>query len=79
MGSWQPQASQAAAMRLCGSTWGLSAIERTLANFVVLTKDGKVISIEIVGGLGMPTSPSAILIRGPGRGARIDVIGRMAR
>ena len=55
------------------SDWGLSADEATLAKLVILSKDGELFRVEVVGKLGAMRTPSAILLHGKGHGARINV------
>jgi hypothetical protein len=39
----------------------------------VITREGEFLCIEVVGSTDTPISPTAILIRGKGSGARTDV------
>jgi hypothetical protein len=55
--------------------WALSADEARLADLFILTKEGEILCIEVVGTSVSASSPNAILIHGKGRGARISVRG----
>jgi hypothetical protein len=47
--------------------------ESSLAKLLVITREGEILWIEVVGTPATPSSPTAILIQGKGRGARIEV------
>jgi hypothetical protein len=53
----------------------LSADGVKLADLLILTKEGEILCIEAVGTPATPSSPTATLIRGKGRGARTGVRG----
>jgi hypothetical protein len=53
----------------------LGGNEGTRAELVVLTKEGEVFHIEVIGMAGTPPAPGAIIVFGKSRGARIDVKG----
>jgi hypothetical protein len=53
--------------------WVLADNEATLAELVILTKTGALFRIEIIGYPAMPNVPTAILIYGSGRSARIEM------
>ena len=53
--------------------WSLGGNEGPLAELFVLTKDGRLLHIEVIGGVGDANSPTAIIIHAKGHGARIDV------
>ena len=55
--------------------WALGGNEGPLAELLVLTKDGRLLHIEVIGTAGVAKSPSAIIIHAKGHGARIDVKG----
>jgi hypothetical protein len=51
----------------------LGGNEGRLADLLVITREGEILCSEVVGTPATPSSPTAFLIRGRGRGARIDV------
>ena len=52
--------------------WALSAVESTINRYVLLKKDGQILFVELVGGLGQ-SDPSALLLRGKGFGLRVPL------
>ena len=61
--------------RATAKSWALSADAARLADLFILTKEGEILCIEVVGTSVSPISPTAILIHGKGQGARINVRG----
>jgi hypothetical protein len=55
--------------------WSLGGNEVTQAELAILTKEGEILRVEVIGTLGASPSPTAILLHGKGRGARINVKG----
>ncbi len=55
------------------SDWSLGGNERRLAELLVLTKDGRLLHIEVIGTAGVANSPTAIIVHAKGHGARINV------
>ena len=53
--------------------WSLGGNEGRLAELLVLTKDGRLLHIEVIGTAGVANSPTAIIVHAKGHGARIDV------
>ena len=55
--------------------WSLGGNEATRAELAILTKEGEILLVEVIGTLGASPSPPAILRHGRGRRARINVKG----
>jgi hypothetical protein len=53
--------------------WALGGNEGRLAHLLVITREGEILRIEVLGTPATPSSPTAILIHGKGRRARINV------
>jgi hypothetical protein len=51
----------------------ISRNEGRLADLLAITDEGEILCIDVIGTLATPRSPTAILIDGKGRRARIDV------
>jgi len=58
---------------VAANDWSLGGNEGPLAELLVLTKDGRLLHIEVIGTAGVAKSPTAIIIHAKGHGARIDV------
>jgi hypothetical protein len=53
--------------------WALGGNEGRLADTLVITREGEIRCIEVIGTPAAQSSPTGILIHGKGRGARIAV------
>ena len=51
--------------------WALGGNEGRLADLLVIIKEGEILCIEVIGTPATPSSPTAILVHGKGRGVRI--------
>ena len=53
--------------------WVVADNEGRLADLLVITRDGEVFCIGVIGIHGTPSSPTGIIVHGKGHGARFDV------